>query len=95
MLDWLRTEGRYALRGLLKDRTFTTLAVLSIGLGVGANSAIFSLVDQALFRRFGVYGPPTTAFFNTAGRECRPFRLVGFVAADDFRSHLARLAREC
>jgi len=51
--------------------------------------------DQALFRRFGVYGPPTTAFFNTAGRECRPFRLVGFVAADDFRSHLARLAREC
>ena len=54
-----------------------------------------SEADQALFRRFGVYGPPTTAFFNAAGRECRPFRLVGFVAADDFRSHLARLAREC
>ncbi len=54
-----------------------------------------SEADQALFRRFGVYGPPTTAFFNASGRECRPFRLVGFVAADDFRSHLARLAREC
>jgi thiol:disulfide interchange protein DsbD len=54
-----------------------------------------SEADQALFRRFGVYGPPTTAFFSAAGRECRPFRLVGFVAADDFRSHLARLAREC
>jgi len=54
-----------------------------------------SEADQALFRRFGVYGPPTTAFFNVEGRECRPFRLVGFVAADDFRSHLARLAREC
>ncbi len=54
-----------------------------------------SEADQALFRRFGVYGPPTTAFFNTEGRECRPFRLVGFVDADDFRSHLARLAREC
>jgi thiol:disulfide interchange protein DsbD len=51
--------------------------------------------DQALFRRFGVYGPPTTAFFGTHGRECRPFRLVGFVKADDFRSHLARFAREC
>jgi thiol:disulfide interchange protein DsbD len=51
--------------------------------------------DQALFRRFGVYGPPTTAFFSAEGRECRSFRLVGFVAADDFRSHLARLAREC
>jgi thiol:disulfide interchange protein DsbD len=54
-----------------------------------------SEADQALFRRFGVYGPPTTAFFSADGRECRPFRLVGFVAADDFRSHLARLAREC
>jgi thioredoxin:protein disulfide reductase len=51
--------------------------------------------DQALFRRFGVYGPPTTAFFGTHGRECRPFRLVGFVKASDFRSHLARFAREC
>ncbi len=54
-----------------------------------------SEADQALFRRFGVYGPPTTAFFGAHGRECRSFRLVGFVAADDFRSHLARFAREC
>jgi thiol:disulfide interchange protein DsbD len=51
--------------------------------------------DQALLRRFGVYGPPTTAFFGSHGRECRGFRLVGFVAADDFRDHLARFAREC
>ncbi len=51
--------------------------------------------DQALFRRFGVYGPPTTAFFSADGRECRPFRLVGFVNAEDFRAHLARLARDC
>ena len=54
-----------------------------------------SEADQALFRRFGVYGPPTTAFFGTQGRECRAFRLVGYVDADDFRSHLARFAREC
>ncbi len=51
--------------------------------------------DQALLRRFGVYGPPTTAFFGGHGRECRAFRLVGFVAAGDFRDHLARFAREC
>jgi thiol:disulfide interchange protein DsbD len=51
--------------------------------------------DQALFRRFGVYGPPTTAFFAAHGGECRPFRLVGFVKADDFRGHLARFAEEC
>jgi thiol:disulfide interchange protein DsbD len=58
---------------------------------VTANSA----ADQALLHRFGVYGPPTTAFFGVHGRECRGFRLVGFVPADAFREHLSRFAREC
>jgi thiol:disulfide interchange protein DsbD len=51
--------------------------------------------DQALLHRFGVYGPPTTAFFARDGRECRGFRLVGFKAAANFREHLARFASEC
>ena len=51
--------------------------------------------DQALMKRFGIYGPPTTAFFGKHGRECRGFRLVGYQAADEFREHLARFAREC
>lgn len=51
--------------------------------------------DQALLQRFGTFGPPTTAFFGPHGRECRNFRLVGFVPADEFRAHLARFAREC
>jgi thiol:disulfide interchange protein DsbD len=50
---------------------------------------------QALLRRFGIFGPPTTAFFDADGRECRNFRLVGFVPADDFREHLSRLVVEC
>ena len=58
---------------------------------VTANSA----ADQALLRRFGVYGPPTTAFFGAHGRECRAFRLVGYVPADEFREHLSRLSSEC
>lgn len=51
--------------------------------------------DQALLRRFGIFGPPTTVFFGGHGRECRNFRLVGFVAAAEFSQHLARFAREC
>jgi len=50
MREWLGQDLRQGLRGLLHDRAFTAVAVLSIGLGVGANSAIFSLVDQVLFR---------------------------------------------
>ena len=44
--------------------------------------------DQALLKRFHIIGPPTTAFFATDGRERADFRLVGFVEADKFRTHL-------
>jgi len=50
---------------------------------------------QALLKRFGIFGPPTTAFFGTGGGECTNFRLVGFVPAGEFRQHLARFAAEC
>ena len=51
--------------------------------------------DQALMRRFGIFGPPATAFFSPQVGECRNFRLVGFVAAADFRNHLAAFRQEC
>ena len=58
---------RHALRGLLRDRAFTVVALLSIALGVGANSAIFSLVDQALFRRLPVRDPGRLVLVNWSG----------------------------
>ena len=47
-----------------------------------------SPTDQALLKRFGIFGPPTTAFFATDGHEKIDYRLVGFVAAESFRHHL-------
>jgi thioredoxin:protein disulfide reductase len=58
---------------------------------VTANNA----ADQALMRRFGIFGPPATAFFSPEAGECRNFRLVGFVSATDFRNHLAAFHQEC
>ncbi len=46
--------------------------------------------DQALLRRFAIFGPPTTAFFAKDGRERLDFRLVGFTAAEAFLAHLRR-----
>jgi thiol:disulfide interchange protein DsbD len=46
--------------------------------------------DQALFKRFGIFGPPTIAFFGADGLERREYRVVGYLRADKFRDHLQR-----
>ena len=49
-LESMLREFRFAFRALVKQPGFTTIAVLTIALGVGANSAIFSVVDAVMLR---------------------------------------------
>jgi len=56
MRTWLQ-DLRYAVRGLVKAPGFTAVAMLTLGLGIGANTAIFSLLDEALFQRLPVEHP--------------------------------------
>jgi putative ABC transport system permease protein len=49
-LDALLNDVRYAVRSLWLNRAFATVAILTLGLGIGANTAIFSAVNAALLR---------------------------------------------
>jgi hypothetical protein len=54
MLARVVTDVRYALRSLGQAPLFATVAIASIALGVGANTAVFTLVDQVTLRRLPV-----------------------------------------
>lgn len=57
VLSSLWADMRLALRSWRKSPTFAAIAILSIALGIGANAAIFTLVDQVLLRLLPVRNP--------------------------------------
>src|SRR4249919_2492126 len=81
---------RYGLRGLLRQPMFSLVAILSIALGIGANTAIFTLVDQVLLRLLPVKNPQELVLLTSVGEHRgnnRGGNALSYPMYVDFRDH--------
>ena len=81
----LRQDIRFGWRQLLKHPGFTGLAILSMALGIGANTAIFSLVDTVLLRPLPVREPSQLIAVDGQLRNGTDFTLQSYLNYKDYR----------
>ena len=73
LLEQLAQDVRYGVRTMFKNRVFTALAALSLALGIGANTAIYSFMDSILLRSLPVSDPASLVVLKW---RSRPFNIV-------------------
>src|SRR5262245_11189239 len=67
--DEMFQDLRFGMRMLLKSKALTAVAVVSLALGIGANTAIFSMIDALLLRVLPVTNPQELVLFNATGQS--------------------------
>ena len=84
--DVLRYDVRTAIRSLRRRPAFTAIVVLSLALGIGANAAIFSVVDAILLRPLPVPDARNLVALDTAASRLTQFGGSSYLDYIDFRN---------
>lgn len=73
--DWVQSvaqDARYALRSLIRSPAFAVVTIASLGLGIGANTTIFTLLDAVVLRPLAVDRPSELAYVATQAPDAKP-----------------------
>src|SRR2546425_12609941 len=89
-METLRQDSQYALRNLSKPPGFAIVAIISITLGIGASTAIFSVIDNILMEPFPY--PDAQRFMSVLIHDTERSEPGGRAA---FRSEERRVGKEC
>lgn len=92
LFDDLWADLRYAFRLLRQSPTFTAVAVLSLGLGIGANTTIFDLVNALLLKPLPVGAPHELVTLYTSDFSGPPFGGSSYPDALDFAQRTPALS---
>ena len=66
-METLLQDLRYGVRTLFKNPGFSAVAILALALGIGANTAIFTVLDPLLLRKLPVHNPDELVSVSSAG----------------------------
>jgi predicted permease len=84
MFGALWDDLRYAARGLRRSPGFAAVVVLTLALGIGANTAIFSLMDAVMFRPLAVPAPEELSLLYDEGPAAPGDAIGGLARGDEF-----------
>lgn len=91
-MEALANDLRYAVRQLLKSPGFAAVAVLSLALGIGANTAVFSWIDAIVLRPLPGVDARGLVVFATVAPSGDPVPTTSYPDYRDYRDHLALLS---